>query len=36
MAATLGAGVQDGEILDAMKQNNAIAVTGTSRVDYSA
>ncbi|KAM3079449.1 hypothetical protein ACMFMG_005880 [Clarireedia jacksonii] len=30
MAATLGAGVQDGEVLDAMKQNNVIAVTGTS------
>jgi hypothetical protein len=35
MAATLGAGVQDGEILDAMKHNNAIAVTGTSMVELS-
>lgn len=32
MAATLGAGVQDGELFAAMAENNAVAVGGTNNV----
>lgn len=32
MAATLGAGVRDGELFKAMADHNAIAVGGTSNV----
>jgi hypothetical protein len=32
MAATLGAGVQDGELFKAMSKHNAIAVGGTNAV----
>lgn len=35
MAATLGAGVRDGELFEAMAKHNAIAVGGTNKVWFS-
>jgi hypothetical protein len=34
MAATVGAGVQDGEMVETLAARNALAVSGTSNVSF--
>jgi hypothetical protein len=34
MAATVGAGVQDGEMVETLAATNALAVSGTSNVSF--